>query len=870
MKELFKKYKEYLIAPLLTILIVLIVYATKGIYPFGKLTIANGDMGQSYMTFYYLLYDFFHGSKSLLYDYYLGMGSNVYGGVIVDGFLNPSAWLILLNKRANIPYMFSYVIMVKFAFIALTSYILFKRINKNKKKSFYNYLFSIMYALSAYSLMYNTNLMWLDVVGLFPLFIIATKYMFDTNKVTWYAIILALILIFNYNLAYMVLMFIIFIIPIYIHYAIDKDKRKKAVFNLIIGTILSIGLSAFAFIPSLIQVMTSYRFSGTVTNTTTNINILFKAGVFYFYYLPIYLYLMYVINHKDDKNNFKMITIALIFSAIIPIIFERVNLWWHMGSYQMFPFRYGFIPIMILYMGALKYVDNLKDNKKLKPLSLKAIICIAIIYIPILLCTINNAIYINRHTPAFNYDSKAFLMSTIICMIAIVIQAITEYYKNNKLKYSIMTIITMTLVIGYTYAYLGVNPEYREGNEWSDEGVFYANEIYGKIDDNLYRLKDLSLKNYENYPIVTNTPSISTFLHIISKEQVLNTNQLGYSANKTKLNDFGGTLLTDAIYGIKNIISTKELPDRLYTYKGKIKDNFIYEYKNIMPYGILYDEEITDIPKEYYAFSANNYLYQKLFNKEDNLIEIEKYKAQKGSYLLKYEIDIQGEKELYLYINAESYKHIMSSININGLTLRIPIENDQNNTAYPTSYANGILDLGYFKNEKVTIIMLPYNADQIKEDYDIEFGIFDINKYEELFNNNNHNINIEINKNKIKLTGNTSKDTNILLPINYDAGFKGNTEIKRVYNTFIGIPLKKGNNDIELTFKPKTFSICVYVTLLTILLMIACHFIKKKFDIRNIKFIMYTFWILGILIYGFFIVKFYIISIIQTIIDIFK
>ena len=870
MEKIFKKYKEYLIAPLLTILIVLIVYAIKGIYPFGKLTIANGDMGQSYMTFYYLLYDFFHGSKSLLYDYNLGMGSNVYGGVIVDGFLNPSAWIILLNKRANIPYMFSYVIMVKFAFIALTSYILFKRVNKNKKKSFYNYLFSIMYALSAYSLMYNTNLMWLDVVGLFPLFIIATKYMFDTNKVTWYAIILALILIFNYNLAYMVLMFIIFIIPIYIHYAIDKEKRKKAVFNLIIGTILSVGLSAFAFIPSFLQVMSSYRFSGAVTNTTKNINILFKAGVFYFYCIPAYLYIMYILNHDKDKKNFKIVTIALIFSALIPIIFERVNLWWHMGSYQMFPFRYGFVPIMILYLGVLSYVNNQKENKDAKPLNYKQLILVTAIYIPILICLIYNATYINSHVPAFKYDVKAFILSAIACIAGMVIHSIMTPYKDNKLKYNIITIVTITSLIAYTYAYLGVDPEYRGGNEWSDDGIFYANEIYGKVDDNLYRLKDLSLFNYENYPIVSNTPSISTFLHIISKEQVLNTKQLGYSANKTKLNDFGGTIFTDAIYGIKNIISTKELPDRLYTYKGKINGNYLYEYKNIMPYGILYDEEVIDIPEEYYAFSANNYIYQKLFNKEDNIIEIEKHKAQKESYLLRYEIEVQGEKELYLYINNDSFKYIMSSININGKPLNIPIENDQNNTAYPTSYCNGILDLGYFKDQKVTIIMLPYNADKIKEDYDIEFGIFDINKYEELINENNHNINIEINKNKIKLTGNTSKDTNILLPINYDEGFKGNTEIKRVYNTFIGIPLKKGNNNIELTFKPKAFTACVYVTLLTILLMIACHFIKKKFDIRNIKFIMYTFWILGILIYGFFIVKFYIISILETIIDIFK
>ena len=289
MKKLYNNYKKYLIAPLITIGIVLIIYAIKGIYPFGKLTIANGDMGQAYMTFYYFLYDVCHGTKSIFYDYTLGMGSNMYGGFMMDGLLNPSAYIILLNTRDNIPYMFSFILMIKFAFIALTSYILFKKINKNNE--FYNYLFSVLYALSAYSLMYNTNLMWLDVVALFPLFIIATKYMFDTNKVSWFAIVLSLMLIFNYNLAYMVLMFIIFIIPIYIHFGIEKENRKKATFNLIIGVLLSIGLSAFSFIPSLIQVMSSYRMSGVVKNATTNVNILYKLVVFYFYSISLYLYI---------------------------------------------------------------------------------------------------------------------------------------------------------------------------------------------------------------------------------------------------------------------------------------------------------------------------------------------------------------------------------------------------------------------------------------------------------------------------------------------------------------------------------------------------------------------------------------------------
>ena len=106
--EKVKKYGKFLIAPVIAIAIALLIYAVKGIYPFGRMTIAHADMGQSYETFYHLLWDILRGGKSLLYSYTLGSGSNVFGGVLLDGFASPLAWLIILFKRKNIIYAFSY------------------------------------------------------------------------------------------------------------------------------------------------------------------------------------------------------------------------------------------------------------------------------------------------------------------------------------------------------------------------------------------------------------------------------------------------------------------------------------------------------------------------------------------------------------------------------------------------------------------------------------------------------------------------------------------------------------------------------------------------------------------------------------------
>lgn len=868
-KKIYTRYKKFFIAPISVTIILLIIYAIKGIFPFGKVTIANGDMGQSYMTFYHFLYDIFYNGKSIFYDYALGMGSNMYGGFIIDGLLNPSAYIILLGSRQSIPYMFSIILILKVAFISLTSFILFNKINK--EKNFYNILFSIMYALSGYVLMYNTNIMWLDVVGLFPLFILSIEYMFRTNKIHWYAIVLSLMLIFNYNLAYMVLMFIIFIIPIYIKFGLPKDKRKKAVFDVIIGTILSVGLSAFAFIPAFMQVMSSHRMSGATSNTVQNINILFKIVVFIFYSIPLYGFIKWLKYNKEDKNNILMYSLALLFTAIIPIIFERVNLLWHTGSYQLFPFRYGFIPILILYLGALRYFNNYEELEDRNVKAWKMLKEIAvIIFIIALIIGIINVININKSSPAFFMKIDKFVGILITCILMILVLRAILNIEKERVRKVILVIIVISEVFIYTYAYVGTKPEYRSEIEWSDEAIFTSYEIQNtfNLQDTLYRMKDLTALTTENCSIVHNIPSMSTFLHIISTEQVTNCEQLGYSHLNTKINDFGGTIMSDAVYGIKYVLSKQDLPEELYNYIGTTKSGIkLYEYKNSLPIGMTYNNEVIDLPKELDVFEAQNYLYRNIFSKEDNIIDkIEDSSIEVIQNVKSTKISFKVENESVLYLYSKYYKAI-DKITINGKILDIPILNNKENTQYPTRYNNGILDLGIFKKQIVEI-EFDTEIDNIL-DY-IDIGTLDIEKYNDIFNYNDiQNINLEVKANKIIIDGYVDKDTNILIPLNYDKGWKGinnshDIEVKRVYNNLIGLELKQGENKIELEFTPYLFKESVIITIGTVIGMIIMSLIRRKFEIRNAKWVMNIFWVFGILIYIGCIFKIYIVSIINT------
>ena len=526
-----KELREYFISPLIVAAIVLIIFLIKGIYPFGNLSIANGDVGQSYIPAYTYFYDCIKNGKSLWFDYNLGMGSNIYAYIAQMGVYNILSFLVLLNTRENVSYMFSFILLFKLMFISFTSYILFRKINKDNK--FYNVLFSLMYAFSGHCLCYNTNFMWLDVVGWLPLLLIASKYMFDTGKIYWYTIVLSIILVLHFQMAYMILLFIIFIYPVYIKNSIENNyDRKKAVFNVIVGTSLCGLLCAAFLLPVLIQVLESYRYSGGVINGVDNSNLFGKLILLVFYPLPFYAYFKWLKDSETNKKESIVSLYSLVLCIIAPIIFERINLIWHGGSYQSFPYRFSFIPILIIYIGALKFLSkkysNVQTWKALKEMSFTCMLLAIIIIIP-------GAYYINITGPAFNIGSAPFGF-LIIHFISGFLFLYTFYFNDNEIfKKTIIGIFIGIELVCFAYAYIGVPLEFRYNEEWSDEQSILSNEIYSKYGnmDSLYRIKDISTYLTENCSEITNIPSISYFGLPLSSV-VENRLQLGYSKEQHK------------------------------------------------------------------------------------------------------------------------------------------------------------------------------------------------------------------------------------------------------------------------------------------------------------------------------------------------
>lgn len=874
--EKVKKYGKFLIAPVIAVAIALLIYAVKGIYPFGGMTIAHADMGQSYETFYHLLWDILRGGKSLLYSYTLGSGSNVFGGALLDGFASPLAWLIVLFKRENIIYAFSYLLLIRIALIALTIYIflnkIYKKSGNGEKLEFWKVLFSVMYALSGYVLISYTNIMWLDVVAIFPIFCLGIHRLLTQNKSGLFVVTLTLSLIISYYISYMILFFILSCLPFAVFLYAKKEDRKRVAGKLIMAVLLSLFLSMFSFLPAFSQTMSSYRMAAKAATVVENN----EAGMKLIFLMMSAIELLgtvRLIKYFKKDNIVKMMILSLIMCGILPILFERINMLWHTGSHNCFPFRYGFIPIFIMLNCGMYYITKyLPCEKKFEKIDIFLII---LALVPITVLTPRIVLSINSNDPAFKIevaDCIALCIQTVMC--AFVIDKVLKI-ENKKVRNSIISVIVIFQIIIQGLAYIGVPEERRGGPEHSDSSITVANELIQAFNSNkttLYRYKDLDQSMTENYPLVLDWPSISTFLHIISKEQVLTHSQLGYTRNNTKLGDCGGTLVSDEILGIKYSLSKNELDSEIYQKNGIN----LYEYKEMLPYGIVYEnnKDISTIPEKFDVFETQNYLYKELFSENEDMLEkvsTQKEKTEDDENKVIYKYTMRVNEKSYLYLYGNEGENLIYKIIVNGETVTIPWINNQNNTWYSLSSNNGIINLGKFENQDVEVETISY-----KGRCNLKFATLSLEKFENFVANYNESttkeINIENNKIKIKVE-NAKAGQKLFLPITYDTGWNGvnNGEtqgINRVFNTYMSLDLKEGTNEIELTFIPAKMKLGIELSIATLVIILVYTLgIKKlirKDGILDKIIVNLGFGIYIIITVGFYF-KVYLMCIIQTI-----
>ena len=140
------------------VVIMVIIFAQRGIFPFGEESFLRTDMYHQYAPFFSEFQHKLSNGGSLLYSWNIGMGIN-FSALYAYYLASPLNWFLILCPRQLVIEFMTYSIVLKIGLSGLSfGWYLKKHCNRN---DFGVAFFGIFYALSGYMAAYSWNIMWL-------------------------------------------------------------------------------------------------------------------------------------------------------------------------------------------------------------------------------------------------------------------------------------------------------------------------------------------------------------------------------------------------------------------------------------------------------------------------------------------------------------------------------------------------------------------------------------------------------------------------------------------------------------------------------------------------------------------------------------
>lgn len=842
--ESCNKFLKYLVAPFVVMLIMLMLFMLKGIYPFGTMNIDYSDMGQAIVPSYYHLYDALHGAKSILFDWYTGSGISMGESISIGSLFSPLNLFFYFIKRQDILYSIPIFTMIKMMAMAASMFIFLNK--KFKTSIFWEVLFSVNYAFSGFVLQYYVCSQWLDIAAIFPLVILGLFNLLENNRKSLYILMLAFSLIINFYSSSMILIFLFLVSGLYIMLISSQEQRKQQIWSLGLGTICSIGLSMCIVLPAYYQIGESARFGSRKPSLLEMLNsVEYRNPYKWLMLIGVMLAIVVIVKGITITKNKKVaLFVGLsILIVTIPIYFENVNLIWHGGSWVGFPIRFGYIINFVFMTAACYYINKINQNIQLGHNKNKLRLIVEIIFgFSLVIGFISIFEKIHKHIiKEFNYDNRLNLY-VILSILLIVIYAFIINKKKHFLQYSFLGALMIVECFFGAYTFIkpinidsGAEPEHKSDFIRQTENI--KNEF--KIGESkLDKIKNIGNTLNANYPFIMQRASLSNWTHTASGNLIQNMSDLGYSNDYTRLLDSGGTIFSDALLNIKNTLSTYELGSDLYKLKAQNDQYKLYENKFTLPLGMVTSNLITSLKEKYdNSFDYQNDLFKRLSGQENLIDYSNKFIINKkviNNKEFEYRIQISGNKALYFSSNGAP--SVGLSIYVQDKIIPIPSVSQGDNTFFPAKFNNKLICGGAFSNQTINLKVVcqsDFSIDNIK------IALLDLDRLKDFtssYNEYESGANVGDRNLSLKVQGSPEKDV-LFLPISYDAGWSckingKNAEVIRLANSFIGVKLLNGANNVELNFFPHGMAKGIIISIITIMSMLICVVINKKFKLN--------------------------------------
>lgn len=206
--------KAYIVlAGVLSFIGIMLAYITMGMYPFGDHTVLIIDMHHQYVAFFSLLRDTLLHGGNLIYTDSLGLGAGMLP-MWAYYVASPFSLITLLFPEDMITEALLLITVLKITTAGVTFAVFARR--KFGRNDFSIVIGGVAFSLMSFFVGHSWNLMWLDPIILLPLVILGFEKLMKQGRSALYCITLAMTLITNYYIGYMVCVFMVFYFIAYV------------------------------------------------------------------------------------------------------------------------------------------------------------------------------------------------------------------------------------------------------------------------------------------------------------------------------------------------------------------------------------------------------------------------------------------------------------------------------------------------------------------------------------------------------------------------------------------------------------------------------------------------------------------------------
>lgn len=654
-----KERRHILLAFFLPFFILLFAYFVMGLYPFGTRSPLSYDLNAQYVHFFAGLKNIISSGGSLVWSWCRTLGGE-FLGIIAYYLLSPFTLIILILPMSCIESAIMLTILCKTGAIGCTMYTYLRRgrgIGMNT-----SLIFSVCYALCSYSIVYGSNLMWLDELMILPLLTLGIEKLVRDKKYGLYVFSLSYALICNYYIGFMLCIFtaVYFFAYLFGKHAeefADYEKRGDNIENCrVIGalirialfTVISIMISAFILLPayrSLSFGKTDFTVPDFTPKQTADFLALLKKLLFGSYdtvdydglpfvycgmlaviFAPLYFVSKRIGKREKIANGLVLLVIAA--STAI----TTLDIVWH--GFQ-FPnclnYRYSFIISFLLCVFAAQGFADRRSYPK------HCIIGSCAGSALMIFC-----IQAQHYAPAGDFVCIWVSLGLLICYLAIVC-LLDGSAKFSKFTASVLAVV----VCGELFAASSVSmSDYKKDVGFASHGKLedylekYSVIVDGiyQEDNGFYRLEKVGNKLLSD-PMSLGMRGISGSTSTLNSAVIKLMNDVGYGGDSNFANYFSSLVVADSIFGIKYLISDELIDDGIYEIDVALTDMFcpegVYIYKNPYALSIAYtanDAVISEDLDDYLTpFEALNALASSITGNELSIFKALSITAVKKS-----------------------------------------------------------------------------------------------------------------------------------------------------------------------------------------------------------------------------------------------